>query len=160
MTSMQSLWLPMTMIGFGTLASLVAALWNLRLGRVVRSWPTSEGKVFTASVYRPWWASIGSGAQQSHRTRIAYEYTVGDRRYTGKNIGIGREWISRSEAQQIITPYEPGTVVTVYYCPGKPWYSFLEPGRNTWTQYLFGVVVEAIIFACLTLMALGAIPVR
>jgi hypothetical protein len=138
MPSSEIPWLPIVIVGLAAIANLAGTLWNLRLGRAVRSWPTARGTVTSAAVYRPFWAI---GGRQSYRTRIAYAYTVNGYRYTGKNIGIGLEWHDRAVAEQIVASYLPGTTVAVYYDPRRPAYAFLEPERNTWTEYLFAAVV-------------------
>lgn len=109
---------------------LTMGVWIVHLGRkaVTKAksaphWPTTQAKIIESEVRkRP-------GANARFRFKIKYEYEVGGKRYTSKNIAIGGEIRSgRTVAEKRQAQYPEGSVHTVFYNPDDAQEACLEPG--------------------------------
>lgn len=106
--------------------------------RVSEGWPTVEGRVVRSEVDH----STDAEGGDSYTPEIEYEYTVDGLEYENNRVRFGENsYSSRRRAEEETGRYPVGRRVEVYYEPGDPDNSVLEPGA-TLGSYL-GVVMGA-----------------
>jgi hypothetical protein len=123
-----------------------------RLSRQSGAWPRVRGQVVDTRLV--WSASPRAG--KTYWPTIRYEYSVGGARLVGERVSF-RSSYRRSEAQDAVSQFPAGSVVWVWYRPGDPRTSVLEP--DSWragltTVFLIPLTVAAIILALVCLAAL------
>ena len=100
-------------------------------------WPTVEGTVVSAKVERKKSTSgRRRGSSTTYKAEVVYDYSVEDTPYSSNRISFG-EYSSGNpnHARQIVNRYPQGGEVTVYFKPGQPKISVLEPGES-WSTYM------------------------
>jgi hypothetical protein len=127
-------------------------------GKAANAWPTTVGYVTDAWISERS-VTTGRTSRPDYSPRLRYEYVVNGRRYEGDRIRAGQEGFSaRWRATAILTRYQIGTEVTVYYDPDDPGRAVLEPGWNWMDSY--GRLLIGTCFSAIGLLALGvAYPV-
>ena len=97
--------------------------------RLSQQWPAVAGEVSLSRVVDMEVPSGRFGTTIAYSAEIAYQYTVGDRHYTGTNITFNdHSNINSSLAEKIVRRYPTGKTVKVYYNPGNPGEAVLENG--------------------------------
>jgi hypothetical protein len=131
-----------------------------RLSRESGAWPRVRGQVVDTRLV--WSASPRAG--KTYWPTIHYRYSVGGATFLGERVSF-RSSYRRAEAQDAVSQFPAGSVVSVWYRPGDPRTSVLEP--NTWrtgltTVVLVPLTVAAIILAlvCLATLLLVSKPRR
>lgn len=100
------------------------------------SWPHVEGVVTRSEVTR----SSDSSGVDSYSPRITYRYPAGSRYQEGYTIKFGENsYNSRRRAESIAARYPVGRKVAVYYDPGRPGKSVLEPGVTGGSYIVLGI---------------------
>lgn len=119
--------------------------WNiLQNAKASASWPTAEGVVTSSEVSH----STDSDGGDSYSPEVTYRYQVGDVRYENNTIKFGENaYSSRRQAENIADTYPVGRDVTVYYDPGQPDRSVLEPGVSGGSYIVLGIGVFFIVIA-------------
>jgi hypothetical protein len=73
-------------------------------------------------------SSPPSGGSGTCRTAVAYEYWVGDQRFTGTRLAPGMlNWVFSPDGDEVGRLYPAGAAVTVYYNPRHPEFAFIKP---------------------------------
>ncbi len=105
-------------------------------------WPNTQGEIVESSVDRR--RSSGSnGSSTTYHAEILYEFSVDGTTFNGSRVAYGDYGSSNpSHARRIVNNYPEGKRVTVYYMPGNPEESLLEPGvqAKTWFVPGFGLI--------------------
>ena len=105
-------------------------------------WPSSEGKIISSEVESKTSSTrgVGHGYSTSYFANIAYEYSVGGKKYTYKRISYGDYGSSdRVRTERIINSYSKDEMVRVYYNPADPSESVLERGASLPTYIPLGI---------------------
>lgn len=129
---------------FGTLTGIF--LWQVWLGHLSRSWPSTTGRILISEVRR--------NPHRLYRVQayVLYEYRVGGRRYTGTRVTFGG-WLHtrQSAADRVVGRYRTGAPVSVRYDPRKPSRSTLErrTSKMVWLFIGIGVFMMTNIFGAL-----------
>jgi len=123
------------------LKSFTVRHWKKVRGRVTETWISRSQTDASNSVYMP---------------QIRYSYSYADREYRGERIGVAQGLASdyRSEAQELIAKYAPGTEVEVYVNPKKPSDAQLEMGV-AWSL-LVGVLLGIFFMVFAVAMLIGS----
>ena len=115
---------------------------NLVNARDSLNWPSTAGRIVSSAVKRE--VSHGShGSSTSYGADIVYSYNTDTGSYTGSRVAYGDYSSSNSRhAYSIMAKYPVGKDVRVYYKPGEPTESLLEPGMKGQALVLpaFGLV--------------------
>lgn len=98
-------------------------------------WPTANATV-VYSVY-------------SDGYDVRYTYKVNGRTFRGNHVGFGEKKLTfdSDDQRQVVRRYPKGKVVEVYYDPGNPEVSVLEPGIRRGTYMFPGVGLLVSLFA-------------
>lgn len=114
------------MAAFGVAVVLLGvSLWHLRFGLASRSWPSAEGVIESSEMKKVRKHDNGTAWQP----KVKYRYQVDGRDYVGGNIAYHMQGQNSYGASSgTLSLYPSGAVTTVYYDPGKPSRSVLEPG--------------------------------
>jgi hypothetical protein len=123
-----------------------------RLSRESSAWSRARGQVVDTRLV--WSASPRAG--KTYWPTIHYRYSVGGATLLGERVSF-RSSYRRAEAQAAVAQFPAGSVVSVWYRPGDPRTSVLEP--NTWrasptTVVLVPVTAAAMVLALVCLAAL------
>jgi hypothetical protein len=133
-------------IGLGCLG---AGLWLIQrvraFGVASTGWPTAQGTIRASSV-----ASYRTPGARQFMAKVAYDYVVSGKTYTGNRIRFGAHADAKENAQADAAKYAAGAVVPVHYAPMQPQTSTLEPGA---TGLSVSGVVLAGVGAALTAIA-------
>jgi Protein of unknown function (DUF3592) len=138
------------MVGVGALFLCIGsglAVWGWTIyqnARASADWPTAQGKVTSSHVSH----TTDSDGGDSYSPSVRYEYQADDRRYANNTIKFGENsYNSFDEAQVYVARYPEGATVTVYYDPGKPGRSVLEPGVSAGSFIVLGIGVFFVVIA-------------
>ena len=151
--------LPFTTIAIGlALAALV--LWALRGRRaatIARAWPTTQGRIVSATLQARRTTTGGHGVALNWFPDIRYEYEVAGTTYRGDRISAGLLVGSsfRGSVQRKLAQYPEGRMVQVFYNPTDPAQAMLEttaPGSNI---LLIVAVVGAAMLVGTTALTVG-----
>jgi hypothetical protein len=106
----------------------VFALPPLQYASSSKSWPTVQG-VITRSDIDVW----NREGKTHYQPDIAYTYSVDGKKYSSSKINAGEPPMDNNvnSAKKIQAKYPAGKEVTVWYDPGLPESSALEPGIKT-----------------------------
>ncbi len=119
------------------MGAIVVYVGSQRLAQVraTEEWPTTDGKVISASV-----ESRGTGNQVTYHALILYEFRLHGTVFHGTRLGIGNQnFHNRAEAQRVADRYPPGRDVLVHYNPSVPGESVLDPGSTAWFWVVVGL---------------------
>lgn len=95
--------------------------------RTSEAWPTVEGRVVRSEVDH----STDSEGGDSYLPQIDYTYTLDGMQYENDRVRFGENSYSfRRQAEAEVERYPVGRRVDVYYEPGNPENSVLEPGAT------------------------------
>lgn len=107
------------------------ALVGLTQLRAVRAHQPTTGTVTAAQMdsYNSGVGARASGETTYYRPNVTYEYTVDGETYTSENIAFGKEidTNSRDRATGVLSKFDTGSSVTVYYDPTNPADAYLIP---------------------------------
>ena len=108
--------------------SMYLGVENTLRARASAAWPSVEGAVIRATIDRE--SNPGSsGASDTWRPIVLYEYFVDATRHEGQRISYGEYATSeRADAERVVDRYPEATPVRVYYMPDDPRQAVLEPG--------------------------------
>lgn len=101
---------------------------GIRKGRRTQSWPTTGGSVISSHVEEKRDYDDEGNLNRTYYPIIEYEYTVGGDRFQGDSYQALKTSMSRRKARQVVSGYNPGEEVTVFYNPEKPSDAVLVPG--------------------------------
>jgi hypothetical protein len=92
-------------------------------GRAAAGWASAAGRITTSRLEQD--VSIQQGGRsRTYRVRLAYEYEVDGRRFTGSRREFGESlfgWMSsRDRARALLDLFPEGRDVTVHYDPAHP----------------------------------------
>jgi hypothetical protein len=95
-------------------------------GLIEKNWPTTFATITAAK--------IEDDSYQRTHVKLEYSFRVNGKKYTGDRIYTGQDLgMKREEAEELIkTKYSVSQEVTVFYQPGNPGNSLLEPGPQTY----------------------------
>lgn len=109
-------------------------------------WPSVAGTVSHSGV-ESHSSRSGNAASTSYHARVVYRYVVDDADFEGERISYGAYGTGDAErAARIAARYPLGAAVRVYYQPGNPQESVLEPGGEgiPWFYLALGTVFASI----------------
>lgn len=112
---------------------------NLVRGLSSQNWPQTDGVITAASIKKQF---VNADSPDTYTARISYDYKVAGVAYTSARICFGGPWGSsdKADAQSIVSHFQPGMTVSVFYSPQDPGSAVLERGINgTWRFFCFGV---------------------
>ena len=126
---------------------LVRSVGDLMDGFASVAWPTTSGTVLHARVA----VILDAEGLDWYRPEIVYTYSVGPAQFEGKRPFVGgyRAWVTRSNADAVVSRYYPGETVLVYFNPARPGNSVLEPGPR------WGSLIRTLFYSGV-LLAVGA----
>ncbi|WP_224248583.1 DUF3592 domain-containing protein [Hyalangium gracile] len=134
------------------LALLVAGLRDAWRSARTRRWPTAPGTVVSAEELqhsRQMPEEAGGGSRIHYEARIHYEYSVGRVHIGSTVVRLGpTETSNEAGVQSTLARYLPGQQVRVYYNPGDPTESVLEPGLHPldFSRALVGLILLVVAF--------------
>jgi hypothetical protein len=117
-----------------------------------KGWPSVQGEILSSKIGVRQRRNEGVNKDVSF-PEVVYSYTVDDKRHEGSRIRFhhsGRDaFLRRSQVEELIAGYPVGKTVPVYYDPGDPSESVLEPGaqhieRTTGWFYVLFVVAGSL----------------
>jgi Protein of unknown function (DUF3592) len=109
------------------------------------TWPSVEGKIEISELITSHDHSHSHNRQHrnknTYRQHVEYSYRVENQPLENHVVWFGDDYSSssRSSHQAVVDRYRPGSIVKVYYEPGHPEISVLEPGAK-FTSYVLYVV--------------------
>ncbi len=111
------------------------------------NWPHTRG-VITESYVKEHRDDDTSSVK--YRPVIEYEYTVKGKTYTNDTINYDNDYRGRSWAGRAVKKYPVEHYVKVFYKPGRPGVSVLEPGIYRSTYYPvyigYGMIIFSLVF--------------
>jgi hypothetical protein len=123
------------------------AVWGwsiLQNARASASWPTSPGMITRSEVTH----STDADGADSYQPKVTYEYLANNVEYESYTIKFGENsYSSRGRAEDIAATYPVGRQVTVYYDPGDPGNSVLEPGVTGGSYIVLGIGVLFVVIS-------------
>jgi len=134
----------MIMVLFG-LGFLGFAVYLVYRGTITRRFQKTEGKVISSELKRNY-----DDDGVSYEPLVHYEYSVEGKAY--QNSVYSTAPIDRlKKVQRILSYYEPGKIITVFYNPGKPEDSVLQVGISTGNMIGI-IVISSLLFYALVEM--------
>ena len=129
--------IPFTTIAIGLVLAALA-LWALRGRRaasIARAWPTTQGRIVSATLLARRTTTGGHGVALNWFPDIRYEYEVAGTAYRGDRVFAGLAVGSsfRGSVERKLAQYPEGRMVQVFYNPANPSQAVLEttaPGSN------------------------------
>jgi hypothetical protein len=129
-----------------------------QLSRESTGWPAVTGLVVDTRVV--WSSSPRSG--RSYWPLVHYRYVVEGTTYSGDRVSFRADY-GHADAEGAVAKYPAGSVVSIFYSPGVPQKSVLEPG--TWhggplmTVLVFIMVAAiAVALVCVAILLLVSKP--
>ncbi|MEJ2040949.1 MAG: DUF3592 domain-containing protein [Desulfosarcinaceae bacterium] len=100
------------------------------------NWPSTSGVIVVSTVSQSReYDSSRKKTKTVYRANIDYTYQVEGRKFHGDKISFGGKSTKRKSAYRLTSKYPKNKAVDVYFKPGEPENSVLEPGK-TWLTYL------------------------
>ncbi|MDH3349597.1 MAG: DUF3592 domain-containing protein [Desulfobulbaceae bacterium] len=121
----------------------IIALWLMLAGRGSSDWPSVAGVIVSSSIGDHNNYHMGKKTT-THYPLVLYRYKVASELFKGKRVTLHDDSGNMGEARKISKRYAPGMEVIVYYDPGNPHKSVLEPGFNR--GYLFNFLFVVSVF--------------
>jgi Protein of unknown function (DUF3592) len=125
-----------------------AGIRGQRRAQSIKSWPTTSGRILSATTQMRRRSGKGGYASYPH---IMYEYTVGGRQYVSTRVTMGMEMGGSLYTPRVLARYPIGATVQVYYSPENPSDSALEasaPGNRM-------LIVIAVIIIVMLVVSMG-----
>ncbi|MDO1558526.1 DUF3592 domain-containing protein [Brevundimonas sp. 2R-24] len=138
------------MAGFVILITLalVALVWVLHFRAVKRAglastWPRTVGRVTRSEVIEEEDTDSYGDRSSAYISKLAYEYEVGGRTYTGERVGLGAtpRWSLRKKAEAVISRFPVGAQPQVIYNPDDPAEACLDAKKPGVGMPIFWTVV-------------------
>jgi hypothetical protein len=98
-------------------------LQDRQLSQESRNWPSTKGRIIDSRVE-------DASRARSCRPVIHYRYELNGVTFTGERVGF--QGYGCAEAREFVATRAPGSGVTVWYRPGDPSTSILQP--DTWAR--------------------------
>ena len=133
---------------FIALMAAMAALdgWNrYKSGKTSQNWPSTEGVVLTSGVK----TDLGKSddVEPKYEAAVTYRYAVDGYEYTGEKVSFaGQTFLKKGKADSLVTRYNKGKRVKVYYDPKTPHVSVLEPGTASGPPFISIILVLIVLF--------------
>lgn len=125
---------------FAVIGILLTIFWGIPTARNAmesKNWPSADGRITISDVSENYDSDDGS---ITYTAKVAYNYSVNSLPYTGSTVAFGDYGSSDpSHAGGIVSRYPVEKNVKVYYDPGDPKTSVLEPGSG-WSSFM-GLIV-------------------
>jgi hypothetical protein len=115
---------------------------SMTLARSSNEWPSVNGTITRSGIERETRTS-GTSRSTTYRARVLYEYRVDGTAHSGDRISYGHyDTEKESDAANVVARYPAGRPARVYYQPGNPVESVLEPGSGgvPWLLAALGLV--------------------
>lgn len=120
---------------------------QILLGLKSRSWPTATGTVQDARIQSHQSRDEEGDVTTTYEALIRYQYNVAGQEHQGMRRTFSDvRTSSRSRTEKILERYPAGSSVTVYYDPGDPSASVLEPGVGLMSYILLLLVLAFLVF--------------
>jgi len=104
-------------------------LFRYLVTRKRQAWPSTSGKVHSASVARGTRKGRGGKELESYWAEVKYRYAVEDKDYENDKIAATRIYSAQEgPARNIVNLYEPEQQVQVWYNPADHSEAYLVPG--------------------------------
>ena len=120
--------LVMVFAGVFLVAGVIILLWGITSSRSAftsQKWPAETGTITASSIE----TSRSNKGNTMYSADIRYTYQVNGQGYTGSKVSFGDVSTSDSaDARKIVSRYQSGQAVTVYYNPQDPQQAVLETG--------------------------------
>mgnify|MGYP000859453594 CR=1 FL=1 len=138
--------IPFAIILAGVLAVINGAR-DLNRAKASVNWPVSQGVIVESKVStsRLRHTTGRHGRSTSYRARIRYQFEVDGKEIIGKHIAYGEIFYSRKAAVKRVNQYPESSSVNVYYMPGHPEVSVLEPGVHPGVYFFPGIGLVVLI---------------
>jgi hypothetical protein len=122
-------------------AAACAGLWMVIQSIRSEHWPTTNGVVVSAEIksHTNLHTHNAGGSSTSYTPVITCVFHLADLTYTNNRLAFGQLSSSAANAQEVINRYPVGKTVPVFYSPGNPAESVLEPGIHGGTHLCFGL---------------------
>ena len=119
----------------------------VKTGKASLEWPMTDGTITVSEVSK---STSSNSNGYSYKFRVEYEYEVEGERYTGTTYSykITTNSANSRDAEALVKEHAIGSVVDVYFDPGKPSECVLVPGVNLFSYLGFlvgGVFLLAMI---------------
>jgi hypothetical protein len=129
---------------------IAMGLMRFREGDRARGWITVGGRVVSSHV-NEYTAKDGT---RHFRPMVIYAYSVDAARFMSSRIGFSPvDSTNRADAEQAAGRYPVGKAVQVYYNPGDPQQTVLEPTNPAWTAIILAGVCAGLAIALRILSA-------
>jgi len=131
--------------GVFVVAGLGVSFWcarGLLLARESTAWPGAPGVILSSEVVEE---RMDDGTR--YHAEISYRFEVEGTTYVGDEVSFADPSATqRQRASRVVAEYPPGGEVTVYYRPGVPETSVLEPGikPGAWRLLMVGPYLLAV----------------
>lgn len=129
----------------GVVCVAMSALIWVRAGEPL-GWPTVSGHVVEATVETRRSFASGRSGRTSYRPRVVYEYVVGGRTYSSRQLAVvGHRFPTEAEARVFLDGHYPvGSRPTVHYDPADPSRAVLEVERHSTFSLALGAAGHAL----------------
>ncbi len=141
---------PLIFIVAGAAASL-GIFKAISIAQESKSWPTAEGVVRLSKVQ----FEDRIGKKGMYSAEVMFEYQIEGKTYSSNRISsVNSSSSNPASARETVDKYPEGAKVKVFYNPGSPQTSLLEPGVSTamWLLVLVGPLFMAAGIAMLILL--------
>lgn len=105
---------------------LIVGLVAMKRAKAAQSWPSISGTVDRTDVVQHEDSDSEGNSSVTYEPVVEYSYSVMGQPYTGKRIAFGTNRYNYKKAEEIVTRYQAGSRVNVYYNPEKPKDAVLE----------------------------------
>ena len=135
--------------GFGLIIA-IGGVALLGVGLTTSSWPSTNGKLLSSSVYR----STSSKVQRTFSPDLTYEYTVKQTTYIGGFTKVGGlSFTYEPDAEQFIKNKQSKSTIPVYYLPLFPGIAVIERGVSSSIWVIAGAGIALfLVFRILSLV--------
>lgn len=133
---------------FIALMAAMAALdgWSrYKSGKASQNWPSTEGVILASEVK----TDLGKSddVEPKYKAAVNYRYAVEGYEYTGERVSFsGQTFLKKGKADSLVTRYNKGKRVKVYYDPKTPHVSVLEPGTASGPPFISIILVFIVLF--------------
>ena len=133
---------------FIALMAAMAALdgWSrYKSGKASQNWPSTEGVILASEVK----TDLGKSddVEPKYKAAVTYRYAVDGYEHTGERVSFaGQTFLKKGKAESLVTIYNKGKRVKVYYDPKTPHISVLEPGTASGPPFISIILVFIVLF--------------
>lgn len=105
---------------------LIVGLVAMKRAKAAQSWPSIPGTVNRTDVVKHEDSDSEGNSSVTYEPVVEYSYSVMGQPFSGKRIAFGTNRYNYKKAEEIVTRYQVGSRVNVYYNPDKPKDAVLE----------------------------------